>query len=143
MSNHFIRALTVGASLVLAAGSGWAQTSTAVNPPETKIGVTPQDAKEATQKAVPKADTATLVRTQPSSAEKASEMAKDAKKAVTTPAKSNTGDASTTGSSTTGAANTSTTAGAAADNTGARPAASAPSNDGNARRTRPARADRN
>lgn len=37
----------------------------------TKVGVTPQDAAEATQKAVPRKDTATLVKTSPTAEEKA------------------------------------------------------------------------
>lgn len=135
MSNHFIKAISVGATLVLAAGGAWAQTSNAVNPPATTIGVTPQDAKEATQKAVPRADTGTLVRTKPSAAERAGDMAKDAKKA-TKPAKSSTANANTaqpkagtsgtTSANTTGAANTSMTPGAATNITSPKPAASAP-----------------
>ncbi len=132
MSNHFIKALSVGATLALAAGGAWAQTSNAVNPPATTIGVTPQDAKEATQKAVPRADTGTLVRTKPSAAERAGDMAKDAKKA-TKPAKKSTSSADTaqpkassSATTSTNTTNTSTTPGAVTNITGPKPAASAP-----------------
>ena len=43
--------------------------STGVNQPTTAIGVTPQTAAEANQKAVPRSDTATVVRTSPNAAD--------------------------------------------------------------------------
>lgn len=83
MLKHSIKTLTVGGALVLATAGAWAQTTTPTTPvPETKIGVSPRDAKEATQKAVPNSQTGTLVRTAPSAAERASDMTKDAKEAV-------------------------------------------------------------
>ncbi len=74
MMNHSIKALFIGTTLVLAASGSWAQNSNTLNPTETTIGVTPQDANEAAQKAVPRADTGTLVRTEPSASDRANEM---------------------------------------------------------------------
>lgn len=83
MLNQSLKFLTLGAALALAATGAWAQAaSTKAAAPETKVGVTPQDAKEAAQKAAPAADTATLVRTGPSAADGASDLTKDAKEAV-------------------------------------------------------------
>lgn len=60
--------LLVSAALSVAASGALAQTTTpATNP--TTIGVTPQDAAEATRKAVPRSDTGTLVRTDDSAAQ--------------------------------------------------------------------------
>lgn len=83
MLKHSINALTVGVTLALGASGAWAATGSTLSPPDKKIGVTPQDAKEATQKAVPRTDTGTVVRTAPSAAERASDMTKDTKEAVT------------------------------------------------------------
>ena len=83
MLNYSIKAATVVAVLALTSTGAWAQSSTGANTPETKIGVTPQDAKEAAAKAVPRSDTGTLVRTAPSASERATDLAKDAKDSVT------------------------------------------------------------
>ena len=105
MLKHSLKTLSAGTVLALAATGAWAQTATTANPASTTIGVTPQDAREATQKAVPRADTGTLVRTDPSAADRASDMAKDAKDAVTpnTPNTPNTPSTSNTRSNTTAA----------------------------------------
>ncbi len=95
MLKHSIHALSVGAALALAASGTWAQTSTGsttsgtATTPSTTVGVDRQDAREATQKAVPRADTGTLVRTEPSAADRASNMAQDAKNAVTPDTRNN------------------------------------------------------
>ena len=102
MLKHSLKTLSAGTVLALAATGVWAQTATTANPASTTIGVTPQDAREATQKAVPRADTGTLVRTDPSAADRASDMAKDAKDAVT-PNTPNTPSTSNTRSNTTAA----------------------------------------
>lgn len=77
----FKQSLTV---LSIAAALGFASTgvmaqSAAPAKPMTSVGVTPQDAQEATQKATPRADTGTLVRTEPSAAEQARDMTDGAK----------------------------------------------------------------
>ncbi len=168
MLKHSIKALSAGAALVLAASSVWAQTATTpsgttVNPPATNVGVDPQDAREATRKAVPRTDTGTLVRTEPSAAERASDMTKDAKNAMT-PDTRNTGNTRNANpseprnsGSTTGTVNNTTTPNAAMGISGTMPGADATSGDAtnmrnnpgtrvdgtNNRTARPARADRN
>ena len=82
MFKHSVKALSVGAAIVLATTGAWAQTPGTATTPAT-VGVTPQDAREATQKAVPRSDTGTLVRTEPSAADRANNAANDAKNAVT------------------------------------------------------------
>ena len=74
MLNHSMKNLVLGAALALTVGGVWAQTATT---PANNIGVTPQNAKEATQKAVPQANTGTVVRTEPSAVTRAEEAAKD------------------------------------------------------------------
>lgn len=163
MMKHSIKALTAGAALVLATTGAWAQTSTGTNgstvtTPSTTIGVTPQDAREAAQKAVPRADTGTLVRTEPSAAAKAENMAKDAKDAVTPDSRStaptgtaNPSEPRNTGT-TTGTVNNTTTPNAAMGINGTVPGSAATSGDATntrnntgttMRSNRPARADRN
>lgn len=171
MLKHSIKALSAGAALVLAASGVCAQTATTpsgttANPPTTNVGVDPQDAREATRKAVPRADTGTLVRTEPSAAERASDMTKDAKNAMT-PDTRNTGNTGNTrnanpseprnSGSTTGTVNNTTTPNAAMGISGTVPGADATSGDAtnmrnnpgtrvdgtNNRMSRPARADRN
>lgn len=127
------------ATLAFAAGGVWAQTSTTTTAPTTAIGVTPQDAREATQKAIPKANTATLVRTEPSAAAQAEQAAKDVKKAVTsnntTSAPSKNATATTSGSGTGTGSNQASSSGAGVSNTGV-------AGNGNTT-TRASRADRN
>lgn len=93
---HSIKALSITAALALVGTAAWAQNNPAPQQPVTRIGVTPQDAKEAVQKAPPAADTGTLVRTEPSAADRAGDMVDGAKSSVkpekptahkTTPAK--------------------------------------------------------
>lgn len=100
MFKHSLKTLSAGTVLALAASGVWAQTANTATTPSTTIGVTPQDAKEATQKAVPRADTGTLVRTEPSAADRASDMAKDAKDAATPNTRSNTPTAAPIGTTT-------------------------------------------
>ena len=100
MFKHSLKTLSAGTVLALAASGVWAQTANTATTPSTTIGVTPQDAKEATQKAVPRADTGTLVRTEPSAADRASDMAKDAKDAATPNTRSNIPTAAPMGTTT-------------------------------------------
>lgn len=83
MSSHLLKALTLGATLALGAGGTWAQVTAPANQPVTTIGVTLEDAKEATKKAQPAEDTGTLVQTDASIAERAKDASKEAKKAIT------------------------------------------------------------
>lgn len=118
--------LLASAVLSLAATGAMAQTTPVPSNP-TAVGVTPQEAAEATRKAVPRADTGTVVRTDESAADKASNMADRARNAVDNKTPVNT----------TSTANTNT----AADNN-----AAALMNDNNTtkpRNVRRARADRN
>lgn len=87
MSSHLFKVLTLGATFALGAGGTWAQTTAPSDKPVTTIGVSPQDAKEATQKAAPADDTATLVRTDESAADQAKEASKKVKRAITPDAK--------------------------------------------------------
>lgn len=66
--------LLAGAVLSLAATGAMAQTTPVPSNPTT-VGVTPQEAAEANRKAVPRADTGTVVRTDESAADKAREAA--------------------------------------------------------------------
>lgn len=66
--------LLAGAVLSLAATGAMAQTTPVPGNPTT-VGVTPQEAAEANRKAVPRADTGTVVRTDESAADKAREAA--------------------------------------------------------------------
>jgi len=71
--NRYIQLIPLGAVLALTVASASAQTATppaTASPPAT-VGVTPQEAAEANQKAVPRSDTGTLVETSPSSGDKA------------------------------------------------------------------------
>lgn len=58
------------AALAWVAVSAGAQTAPAPAQPPAAIGVSPQTAQEATQKAIPRSDTGTVVRTAPSPAER-------------------------------------------------------------------------
>ena len=77
------------AVLSLAATGAMAQTTPTLNNPTT-VGVTPQEAAEAARKAVPRADTGTVVRTDESAADRARKAVDAAKaevpKTTTTPA---------------------------------------------------------
>lgn len=62
-----------GATLLVATHTALAQTPTTPNP--TGVAVTPQTAAQAQQKAVPRADTGTVVRTGPTAADRTREAA--------------------------------------------------------------------
>ncbi|MBY0411204.1 MAG: hypothetical protein K2Q97_14015, partial [Burkholderiaceae bacterium] len=68
-----LSALFAGVVLSLAASGAMAQAAPAATT-STTVGVTPQDAAEANRKAVPRADTGTLVRTGDTAADKARAM---------------------------------------------------------------------
>lgn len=73
--NLQIKSISLGAFLSLAVASASAQTAApaaAASAPAT-IGVTPQEAATANRNAVPRSDTATVVRTAPSPAQSASD----------------------------------------------------------------------
>ncbi len=147
MLKHSIKALSVGAALVLATSGAWAQTgNTTTTTPSTTIGVTPQDAREAAQKAVPNANTGTLVRTEPSAADRASNAANDAKNAVTPNTRSNTTNDNNNNANpseprnsgtTTGTVNNTTTPSQAMGITGTVPGAEATSGDATNTRNNP------
>lgn len=70
---NYIKSIPLAAVMALALGSVSAQTTAPMGAASaaTTIGVTPQEAAMATQKAVPRSDTATLVKTAPSATDKA------------------------------------------------------------------------
>lgn len=77
--NHYIKSIPLAAVLAFSIGSVSAQTPApmgAASAPTT-IGVSPQEAAKATQKAVPRSDTATLVNTSPTAADKARSVMND------------------------------------------------------------------
>ena len=77
--NRYIKLIPLGAVLALTVASVSAQTTApagAASAPAT-LGVTPQEAAEANQKAVPRSDTGTVVRTSPSPADRASDAMSD------------------------------------------------------------------
>lgn len=77
---NYIKSIPLAAVLALALGSVSAQTPAPMGAASatTTIGVTPQEAAMATQKAVPRSDTATLVQTAPSATDKARSTMNDA-----------------------------------------------------------------
>ena len=98
--------IPLAAVLALAAAGAFAQTpAPTITPSATPdaVGVSPQTAAEANQKAVPRSDVGTLVRTSPPATDKA--------KAAVDNTTSNMGTAATTGTNTTnGASNTTSSA---------------------------------
>ena len=98
--NRHLRVLPWAAALALAAMSATAQNAAPANPstPAATVGTTPQEASTAMQKAVPRSDTATVVRTAPSAADKASATLNGA---ADTAAANNTGTGTGMSSSTT------------------------------------------
>ena len=98
--------IPLAAVLALATAGAFAQTpAPTITPSATPdaIGVSPQTAAEANQKAVPRSDVGTLVRTSPPATDKA--------KAAVDNTTSNMGTAATTGTNTTnGASNTTSSA---------------------------------
>ena len=77
---NYIKSIPLAAVLALALSSVSAQTTAPMGAASatTTIGVTPQEAAMATEKAVPRSDTATLVQTAPSAADKARSTMSDA-----------------------------------------------------------------
>lgn len=80
MRKNYIKRLALGgAALTLAATGAFAQTSNSstvnTNQTPTAIGVTPQTAREANQKAIQRSDTGTVVRTDATAAEHARDAA--------------------------------------------------------------------
>jgi len=76
MTSH-LTSMSAGALIVMAAAGVFAQTAapaSSASAPGT-VGVTPQDATRANQQAVPRSDTATVVRTAPTAASQASAAA--------------------------------------------------------------------
>lgn len=99
--NRYIKLIPLGAVLALAVASASAQTAApagAASAPAT-VGVTPQKAAEATQKAVPRSDTGTVVRTSPSPADRASDAMDNSRmgSTSTTTGMPNATDAGTSG----------------------------------------------
>ena len=121
--------LLAGALLSVAATSAMAQTTPVPSNPTT-VGVTPQDAAEAARKAIPRADTGTVVRTDESVADRAREAVDAAKPKV-----SNTVTPTTTPMATAPVVTTPESNAAAVRNT--------PTTRSTNKPVRPARADRN
>ena len=94
------RAALLSLSLAAACGAAFAQNTGTT--PDTNIGVSPSTGKEAMDKAVPRSDTATVTRTDESSADKARRAANATADAVTPGTNRDTSSATTTGSGTTG-----------------------------------------
>ncbi|NMM79521.1 hypothetical protein B2J86_01005 [Acidovorax sp. SRB_14] len=111
MLNASIKAMSVGAALALAASGAFAQTtpSTSTQPPAS-VGVTPQDASQATQKAVPRSDTGTVVRTDQSAADRARDAANQVQ--------NRTGTGTSTTNTTTGTTGNAGTAGSTSGSMG-------------------------
>lgn len=117
-------------ALAAASAAAFAQNSTTTTPDST-VGVTNSEAKEALKEAVPRSDTATVTRTGESAADKAREAGNATADALTPDASRNAG--SGTSSSTTGSGSTSGTMGSGSTGSGM---------DSGSQGARPARADR-
>ena len=139
-----ITALMACSAVTFAQTSGTAP-STGVNQPTTPIGVTPQTAAEANQKAVPRSDTGTVVRTSPNAADATRNAT-----GMNNNSTSNTSGTSST-SSTSGASGNSSASGAAGtsgmnsttDATNASGTSGGMRGNGTVTAMRKARADRN
>lgn len=87
MLKNSIKTLSIGAALALAAAGAFAQTTnnSTVNTNQTPaaIGVSPQTANEANQKAIQRSDTGTVVRTDESAAQQARDAANRAQNNTT------------------------------------------------------------
>ena len=95
MKRH-IKSISIGALMALAVVGASAQTTmpaAGASAPAT-LGVTPQEAATANRQAVPRSDTATVVRTAPSPAQRASDAMSG--NTTTAPAATNGSTASTT-----------------------------------------------
>ena len=110
--NRYLTSMSAGALLAIASAGAFAQTTPAASgasAPGT-VGVTPQEAAKANQQAVPRSDTATVVRTAPSPGARASAAMNSASSATgttgsaanTTGATGTTDAAATTGATGTG-----------------------------------------
>ncbi|PWW46964.1 hypothetical protein [Melaminivora alkalimesophila] len=154
MSNRTLTGLALAAGLALTAGGAWAQAGNAASPttattPSTTVGTTDQEARQATREAVPRSDTATLVRTGPSAAERAADMTKndDGNAPPATPSQAlRSNDAHRDGAAAASGAATSTSTTADRSSTAANGnAATAPAGASSAERARARapRADRN
>jgi len=78
MSIPSLKTAVAASLLALAAAGASAQTGTAPTPPggqPASVGVTPQTAAEANQRAVPRSDVGTVVRTAPSAADRTRDAA--------------------------------------------------------------------
>ena len=117
MSMH--RNLLLAATLSALSALSFAQSSTTT--PDSTVGVTPSEAREAMKEAVPRSDTATVTRTGESAAEKAREAGNATADALTPDANRNAGSRSTTGATGTGAGAT-TGSGSTGSDTGMRAA---------------------
>lgn len=87
MLKPYTRVLPIAAALAFVASAAMAESTSQGTVPHTTttIGVTPQDAQEAMEKASPNAETGTLVRTEPSIEKRARSLTKDATTTHTTP----------------------------------------------------------
>ncbi|MEO6322353.1 MAG: hypothetical protein ABIR56_16830 [Polaromonas sp.] len=95
--NRYIKSISLGAVLALALASVSAQTPApagTASAPAT-VGVTPQEAATATQQAVPRSDTGTLVQTSPSPADKARDALGDRTTPSAAPMTGTTGNGAT------------------------------------------------
>lgn len=124
-------------ALTLAAFSATAFAQNTTTTPDSTVGVTPSEAKEAMKEAVPRSDTATVIRTDESAADKASRAA-DAAGDKAGRAANATADALTPGRD----RDTSSATGSTSSTTGAGTGSAATMGSGTNQGTRPARADR-
>ncbi|MGN7876755.1 hypothetical protein ACTJKJ_24640 [Roseateles sp. 22389] len=83
ISTKLIAGLAVGITCAAASAQAQQAASNAASQPST-IGVTPETAKAANVQAVPRSDTATVVRTGPTVTDKASQMKSSANDALAT-----------------------------------------------------------
>lgn len=102
-------------ALALAAVSVTAFAQNTTTTPNSTVGVTPSEAREAMKEAVPRSDTATVTRTDESAADKARRAANATADAVTPGRDRDTSSATGSTSSTTGAGTAPTTRPARAD----------------------------
>ncbi|WP_028998739.1 hypothetical protein [Azohydromonas australica] len=114
-------------ALTLAAFSVTAFAQNTTTTPDSTVGVTPSEAREAMKEAVPRSDTATVTRTDESAADKARRAANATADAVT-PGRDR---------------DTSSATGSTRSTTGAGTGSAATMDSGAAQTSRPARADRN
>lgn len=116
MLKHSIKTLSLSAALALAATGAYAQTTnnSTVNTNQTPaaIGVSPQTANDANQRAIQRSDTGTVVRTDGTAAEQARDVTNQAQNTTGT---NNTGTSGSSGTSGTGSAGTSGSTGATGD----------------------------